>query len=156
MGFASAAHASIYDPSVLMIPKSNPTSCLIHGVSSFPSMDSTYCYPGSPSPEFKWAIESSRPDQQWWSNAQIQNLSSGQCLEADQSGWNNGFQAEMKGCDSSNNYQIWAVTHANGYTFFYNFASQRCLDAGQGHFLYGPVGGCDANNPYQSWSVPAA
>ncbi|MFG2847374.1 ricin-type beta-trefoil lectin domain protein [Kitasatospora sp. NPDC048296] len=157
VGATGSAQAYTAWPDVLLIPHNNTRQCLTHMESntSFPTLETFYCHQGANYPFYEWRVVSGAPDT-GYSNVQIQNKFSKRCLVALQSGWNHGWQAELKPCNHNDPGQIWALTHTGqgggGWQFF-NFASRRCLDAGASNLLFRREG-CDPNNPYQTWNAP--
>jgi hypothetical protein len=98
-----------------------------------------------------WQIKSVAPDQGRppYSMVQIKNVLTNRCLQV-YSG-----QLQAKSCDSSNPYQIWALTWSQqqmGWQFF-NFPTYMCMDGGQGSLLY-HESGCNSGNAYQTWDTP--
>jgi hypothetical protein len=78
----------------------------------------------------------------------LQDVATGLCLWAGDSLTYNPI-AYTKGCNLSNGYDLWYRT-ASGGSFFYNYAYDACLDAGQGGLVYHGAGGCYGNE-YQRW-----
>jgi hypothetical protein len=85
---------------------------------------------------------------------QLEDTQTGYCLYAGYTsiGGVDQLVSYTATCDVNSQYDLWYRSTANGYNFFYNFAKDACLDAGQGNLLYHGAGGCWATDPWQQWS----